>query len=146
MGSELIAMFYGPQKCPLWGAGRTGASPCSCVPTPNCVTILHDNARLLITNSLWEGSEPKLLLQMVIAVSVAGGGQKKPEWTSLRGIKRLNGTSILWSSEGSPGFRVILSFLLPSFMLTSNQPTNGAGPSRSTGSSGLWMTLWRIIK
>lgn len=48
--------------------------------------------------------------------------------------KGLNGMSILWSSEGSPLFRVILSFLCSSFMLTPNQPADGAGRSgRGTG-------------
>lgn len=64
--------------------------------------------------------------------------QRRTEAARIDFIKRkkkgLNGMSILWSSEGSPLFRVILSFLCSSFMLTPNQPADGAGRSgRGTG-------------
>ena len=58
--------------------------------------------------------------------------------------KRVSGTNILWSSEGSPLPRMILSFLCPSFMLTPNGPTNGASGSK-TGEVGR-VTLWSILE
>lgn len=80
----------------------------------------------------------------MITVWVAGGGQRK---VSVEFIKRKKQTK--WnprSFEGSPGFRAILFFLCPFFMLTPNQPTNGAGHSDRGNISGWHFgELWNEV-